>query len=201
MSNWFLEYIEMDFGEKNTVDVHISDFNLRKVKKLKTSPLRWVELDGKVAPGSGEGTLIIGKYSFQVTYAWGGRHVDSDYRRRTSYTVRLEGKGIKNKFKKIKDQIITDESGATKYRVSYKDYMTERNLDTVSKFRASMKKSAKMFLEGKDFDGKDWSEKIKKHFTPEAIEAAVEKHRQEMKDPSSTVEMTYHLKNIETDML
>lgn len=92
-------------------------------------------------------------------------HVDSDYHRRTSFTVRLKGRGIEGKFEKIRKQIVTDESGATSYSVSYKDYMTKRNLNTVSKFRAELQKGAKMFIEGKDFDGKDWSDDIKKHFT------------------------------------
>lgn len=111
-------------------DLHLSDYNFGKLKKIKgLSLLRWVTLvDGVLEPGKGTGNLEIGRHAFTVTYAWGGRGRpgSKSWNDRTSYTTRISTTGNDvSCLKEIMKQIIIDESGSlTKdiaFRIFHKD--------------------------------------------------------------------------------
>jgi hypothetical protein len=190
MQIWFLQ--SFDSFEKGVCDIHMSDYNLDAVRKLKFSPLRWIEFQGKVAPGSGSGTVKIAGKTFKVTYAWGGRNDSENYHIRTSYTVRLSGRGIENEFKKIREQIIIDESGSLTYEVPYSTYCKHK---TAKAFRQEQERMAKVFA------AEEFGDTLQKYFTPEKIDEAVREHKRKMKDPKAMVTLHHSMDTIETDML
>jgi hypothetical protein len=112
----FLEGIDrIGDGE---ADIYLSDYLLEKVEQIKPlSPLRWVELNGTLRPGFGEGKVTINGNDFNVRYAWGGRSKpNGGWEDRTSYTVRLKTDNAdRTKLMDIRVQIIKDEHEGNLY--------------------------------------------------------------------------------------
>lgn len=100
-------------------DIYLSDYLLEKVEKevIPLSPLRWVELNGTIRPGFGEGKVTINGNDFNIRYAWGGRSKPSgEWEHRTSYTVRLKiDDADKMKLMDIRVQVIKDEHEGNLY--------------------------------------------------------------------------------------
>lgn len=112
----FLECLDR-IGDREA-DIYLSDYLLDKVEKIKPlSPLRWVELNGTLRPGFGEGTVAINGHNFNVVYAWGGRNKpNGKWEDRTSYTVRLKvNDDDRKKLMDIRAQIVKDEHKGNLY--------------------------------------------------------------------------------------
>lgn len=140
----FLQDIEI---QADHCDVGLSDYNFAKVRKLKkVSKLRWVQgTNLKLAPGSGSGTITIGKETFTVTYAWGGRNKPKGGNAdRTSYTVRLSGDKIAERLQAIKNQIILEEEGTLSYFIPFRKYQQERGIKCPGDFLEELKNISEM---------------------------------------------------------
>lgn len=220
VDSYSTEKTKNDIGQ---IDLHLSDYNFKKVKKLNISPLRWTTLvDGEFSPGRGYGTLIIGEHQFKVTYAWGGRHKPKGrWTDRTSYTVRLEGCG--KAIEEINNNIIIDESGSLKREVPFREHYKSlkslgysgKEINSPQDYRNSLLQLRAEIIEiNKDFTSPFMpanlrsmsavDEFIKRPLKPmsiKKIKKAVEKFTKQWNDPKATVTLYNSLKNIETDML
>jgi hypothetical protein len=164
-------------------DLHLSAYNLEKVRKLKKlSKLRWVQgTDLKLKPGTGSGTIKIGQETFKVTYAWGGREEPGQLVERTSYTVRVTGPDLQKRIAALKQQIILDENGKTYNEVTYREHSAKGGTHSLADFIQTLKPLHRMF------DVKQMESMVngfKERWTKNEL-----------------VKEYIHMRNIETDML
>ena len=123
----FLQNIDWWDRTNDSFCIHLSDYNHRKVNKLKRiSPVRWVTGHNlKLYPGFGSGKLTIGDFTFDVTYAWGGRSKPpAGWTDRSSYTVKVKGIDIRKRIQILVDQINQHE-GAPSGGFSIKNIETD----------------------------------------------------------------------------
>lgn len=154
----FLEMIDplnggRDYRGTEYCDIYLSDYNHKKVKKMKLSPTRWVKgVNLRLWPGSGSGKIIIGGEKFAVAYAWGGRNKPSweTTGDRTSYTVRLEGTGVRARILKVRDAILMDECGALKYEISFRKYQRDFGVKNLLQGVGQLRKSVQSINKNKE---------------------------------------------------
>jgi len=178
-------------GDPNQADISLSDYNFGKVRKLKNvSPLRWVRgVALHLSPGKGSGRVIIGKHTFNVVYAWGGR--DKPEGGRSSYTVRIEGENVKAILVEIAKQITIDELGSLSYEVPFREYQKAIGNKSVISMRRSLVECLEYF---------------KKNPSPNRVlpdvdvEAAVAKFKKDWKE-NKPVTLYHVCPKIETDIL
>lgn len=96
---WFIEEIEPWDMSFSKACLHLTNYKLpthRDIEEVlgkKVSKLRWVVLEGaKVGAGHASGKIVIGRRTFNLTYAWGGINSKEDYHKRESYTVQIGGR-------------------------------------------------------------------------------------------------------------
>lgn len=185
----FLQHI--DCCRPDFCELHLSDYNFHKVRKLsQVSKLRWVKgTDLKLAPGLGSGTITIGKETFAVTYAWGGRNKPNS-NERTSYTVRVTGPNCQERMKGLLAAIVTDETGSYRRRVPVKKYWASLGIRSSAEFR---KRTLALSKSRPLYGAKPWSRP--------AIDRMVAEFEKQWTTRGAVVELTKPMKNIETDML
>lgn len=191
MKKYFLESIDLLLVGADYVDVDITDYNLRRLKKLKhLSPLRWITAhNSNIYPGHGEGQLVIGGETFEITYAWGGRNAPNNYKKRTSFTVRLKGKNLKERLDIIRQQIILTERGSLSYTMPFREVWNriEKGNPMTAKFHRKTMMTLNEWLK----------EKGKKLID---IEKSVRQFKEDVKK-NPPVTFYYHMERIEPDML
>jgi hypothetical protein len=180
-------------------DVHISDYNHDKLRKLKNvSDKRWVKgINLKLWPGKGSGKVEIASETFDVTYAWGGRN-KPDYTTtgaRTSYTVRLEGENVSARLAAIRDAIIQDEVGSLTYQVSYRKH--QRANGTKSK-KDGEKKVIQNLKDMRRLKGTEQLIERQENTTTEHLWLTNFRKQWEENKPLT---FQHQMKNIETDMI
>ena len=185
-------------------DLHLSDYNFEEVEKIEPlSQLRWVTLvDGNLWPGGGTGTLEMWKYTFRVTYAWGGRgkpHA-KDWNDRSSYTTRISlVEDDAQHLKEIREQIIIDESGALTKDIAFRKY--HNDLKGPASYRKRLKEHNAETSRLKRERGSVGGWRTIKCLSKKQIEEAVARFAKKWKDPMAVVTIHNFMRNIETDML
>lgn len=196
---YFLQSIDKYDGN-SAADLHISDYNLRKLRKLpNVSSIRWIEgINLVIRPGEGKGQLRIGEHVFNVTYAWGGRMKSGGgWADRTSYTVRIEGVGAALKLADIRNQIVKDENkGKLNYRTRFRTYCKKYDNKTLEQRRQSLIDLNKWIRESST----ERTRKIKPSIKPLNVKKCLQQHQRAWKK-NDWVVLTYSMKIIEADMI
>lgn len=200
----------VDYRGVEYQDIYLSDYNHEKVKELpNVSPKRWVlGLDLKLWPGSGSGTVVIAGEYFDVKYAWAGRskpHFEGwtcgDC---TSYTVRLEGKGVRDAITKLHKEIIKDECGATQYGVKFRDYEAKRGIKSRKAGEEQVRSTIAAILGRKPKKGDPELNKLYKKLKAELektpMSERIADYRKQWK-LNRTMMLDHSMKRIETDMI
>lgn len=208
----FLEGIDR-IGDAEA-DIYLSDYLLEKVEKITPlSPLRWVELNGTIRPGFGEGKVTINNHDFTVRYAWGGRskpnggHDDC-----TGYTVRLKvDDAERKKLMDIRFQVIKDEhEGNLYYEEPFRVYM-ERMYFALHHVRVTDPETYRKCITLFNKECEELNSKVKLNdekyqrnripiYTEDQINNMVAKYAEQW-DANANVKCFYSMTKIEPDML
>ncbi|MBX9948448.1 MAG: hypothetical protein K2Y39_04755 [Candidatus Obscuribacterales bacterium] len=145
------------------IDLRLSCYGLQSVSSL--TPQRFLLLkDFSLAPGFGKGSIEIAGQWFGITYAWKGLSEGDadiggkDYHKVLTYTVRVEGEGLKAAAEKLLKDILIAEHGSDQLELSRQLFLKRMSCKP-----ANMAGYRKMLQEKSDYFRKRLAETEKKH--------------------------------------
>jgi len=165
-SKFFLTELSCFDINETYIDMRLSCYGLQSVSSLsKVAPQRFLLLkDFSLAPGSGKGSIEISGQWFGITYAWKGLSESDadiggkDYHKVLTYTVRVEGEGLKAAAEKLLKDILIAEHGSDQLELSRQLFLKRMSCKP-----ANTAGYRKMLQEKSDYFRKRLAETEKKH--------------------------------------